>query len=92
MHFKIDRASLIVGSKFTVFALFYFVFDGNFPSASSGGEGGGGLHLERRFTGGFLGYPFGGLYMEGLIFRNLRYSFNIVSEKICCLGSPLIVY
>ena len=89
MHFKIDRASLTVGSKFTVFALFYFVFDGNFPSASSGG---GGLHLERRFTGGFLGYPFGGLYMEGLIFRNLRYSFNIVSEKICCLGSPLIVY
>ena len=88
MHFKIDRASLIVGSKFTVFALFYFVFDGNFPSASSRG----GLHLERRFTGGFLGYPFGGLYMEGLIFRNLRYSFNIVSEKICCLGSPLIVY
>ena len=88
MHFKIDRASLTVGSKFTVFALFYFVFDGNFPSASFRG----GLHLERRFTGGFLGYPFGGLYMEGLIFRNLRYSFNIVSEKICCLGSPLIVY
>ena len=88
MHFKIDRASLIVGSKFTVFALFYFVFDGNFPSASSRGV----LHLERRFTGGFLDYPFGGLYMEGLIFRILRYSFNIVSEKICCLGSPLIVY
>ena len=88
MHFKIDRASLIVGSKFTVFALFYFVFDGYFPSASSRGV----LHLERRFTGGFLGYPFGGLYMEGLIFRILRYSFNIVSEKVCCLGSPLIVY
>ena len=29
-RFKIDRASLIVGSKFTVFALFYFVFEGNF--------------------------------------------------------------
>ena len=26
--FKIDRASLIVGSKLTVFALFYFVFEG----------------------------------------------------------------
>ena len=24
----------MVGSKFTVFALFYFVFEGNFPSAS----------------------------------------------------------
>ena len=32
MHFKIDWASLIVGSKFTIFALFYFVFEGNFPS------------------------------------------------------------
>ena len=29
--FKIDWASLIVGRKFTVFALFYFVFWGNFP-------------------------------------------------------------
>ena len=66
MHFKIDRASLIVGSKFTVFALFYFVFDGNFPSASSRG----GLHLERRFTGGFLGYPFWGLIHGGAYFQN----------------------
>ena len=30
MRFKIDWASLIVGSKFTIFALFYFVFEGNF--------------------------------------------------------------
>ena len=30
LRFKIDRASLIVGSKFTVFALFYFVPEGNF--------------------------------------------------------------
>ena len=30
MRFKIDLASLIVGRKFTVFALFYFVFGGNF--------------------------------------------------------------
>ena len=34
MRFKIDWASLIVGSKFTVFALFYFLFEGNFPSTS----------------------------------------------------------
>ena len=27
LRFKIDWASLIVGSKFTIFALFYFVFD-----------------------------------------------------------------
>ena len=30
MLFKIDWASLIVGRKFTVFALFFFVFEGNF--------------------------------------------------------------
>ena len=29
--------NLIVGSKFTVFALFYFVFEGNIPSKSSRG-------------------------------------------------------
>ena len=28
--FKIDWTSLVVGRKFTVFALFYFVFGGNF--------------------------------------------------------------
>ena len=37
LRFKIDWASLIVGSKFTVFALFYFVFEGNFPSTSPWG-------------------------------------------------------
>ena len=30
LRFKIDWASLTVGRKFTVFALFYFVFEGNF--------------------------------------------------------------
>ena len=30
LRFKIDRASLIVGGKITVFVLFYFVFEGNF--------------------------------------------------------------
>ena len=30
MRFKIDWASLIVGRKFPVFALLYFVFEGNF--------------------------------------------------------------
>ena len=35
--FKIDCASLIVGSKFSVFALFYFASAGNFPSTSPRG-------------------------------------------------------
>ena len=43
--FKIDRASLIVGSKFTVFALFYFVFVQYKPP---------GAYLEGRFNGGFF--------------------------------------
>ena len=42
LRFKIDWASLIVGRKFTVFALFYFVFEGNFQvQAPKRGEGGG---------------------------------------------------
>ena len=77
MRFKIDWASLIVGSKFTGFALFYFVFEGNFPSTSPRG----GLYPERQFNGGFFALPvwgggayiWRGLYMEGLIFGILRY-------------------
>ena len=57
--FKIDWASLIVGCKSTVFALFYFVFEGNFPSTSPGG---GGLYLEGRFNGGFFLLPVWGAY------------------------------
>ena len=61
MRFKIDWASLIVGSKFTVFALFYFVFEGNFSSTSPRG----GLYPERQFNGGFFALPVWG---GGLIF------------------------
>ena len=37
LRFKIDWASLAVGSKFTVFAWFYFVFEGNFQIQPPGG-------------------------------------------------------
>ena len=57
MRFKIDRASLIVRSKFTIFALFYFVFEVNFPSTSPGGGGGGGLYLDGQFNEGFFALP-----------------------------------
>ena len=69
MCFKIDWVSLVVGSKFTVFALYYFVFEGTFPSTSPRG-----LYLEGRFNGGFFvlpvwgAYIWRGLYMEGLFF------------------------
>ena len=57
LRFTIDWASLIVGSKLTVFALFYFVSEGNFPSASPRGA-----YIWRGdLTGFFLGYWFGGL-------------------------------
>ena len=42
MRFKIDRARLINGKKFTVFPLFYFVFEGNFQVQTPPGGGGGG--------------------------------------------------
>ena len=80
MRFKIDCASLMVGRKFTVFALFYFV-----PNTSPKGA------YSRRgdLTEGFLRYEFGilgggayiwsGLYMEELVFGILRY---IAYEKL----------
>ena len=70
LRFKIDWASFIVGRKFTVVSLFYFVFEGDFPSTSSPG----GLYLEGRFNIGFFALRvWGGLYLEGLIFGILRY-------------------
>ena len=64
--FKINRASPIDGSKFTVFALFYFVFEGNFPSTSPRGA-----YIWRGdLTEGFFRYRFGGLIHGGAYFRN----------------------
>ena len=61
MRFEIDWASLIVGSKFTVFALFYFVFEGNFRSISPRGA-----YIWRGdLTEDFLRYPFVGLIFGG---------------------------
>ena len=56
LHFKTNWATLIVGS-FTIFALFYFVFEGNFPSTSPQGA-----YIWRGdLTEGFLRYQLGGL-------------------------------
>ena len=68
MRFRIDWASLIVGSKFTVFALFYFVFEGNFPSTSPRGA---------STEGFFCVTGLAGLYLEGLIFGILRYMLDL---------------
>jgi len=37
LRFKIDWAILTAERKFTVFALFYFVFEGNFQIQAPGG-------------------------------------------------------
>ena len=52
--------SLIVGSKFTVFALFYFVFEGNFQVQAPGG-----LIFGGRFNGGFFALRVWGLIFGG---------------------------
>ena len=84
MRFKIGWAILIVGSKFTVFALFYFVFEGNFPSKSPPGS----LYLEGRFNGGFLALPVWGAYIwrgSFLEFYVLRLSILVFEwEKYYC--------
>ena len=76
MRLKIDWASLIVGSKFTVFALFHFVFESNFPSTSSPW----GLYLEGGFNGGFFALRvWGGGGGGGYIWRGLCMRFGLVS-------------
>ena len=65
LRFKIDWAGLIVGRKFTVFALFYFSFEGNFQVQAP--PPGGAYIWRGDLTEGFLHYEFGGLYLEGLL-------------------------
>ena len=68
MRFQIDSPSVIVGSKFTAFALFCFIFESNFFKYRLPG----GLYLEGRLNGGFFTLPlwrrtFGGAYtLRGL--------------------------
>ena len=78
MRFEIDWASLIVGSNFTVFALFYVVFEGNFPS--TGLPRGGGYIWRGYLTEGFLRYEFGRLIFGGDYTRT-----GLFSEFYCIL-------
>ena len=79
--FKIDGASLINGRKFTVFALFYFVFEGNFQ-----------VQAPRRayiwrgnLTEGFLHYKFGGLIFGGVYtWRGLFSEFYSITMYFVC--------
>ena len=92
MRFKIDWASLIVGSKFIVLALFYFVFEGNFLSTSPQGA-----YIWRGdLTGVFFASPVWGAYIwrglfsefYGILFsisRRFRpfYDTSGLFQKIC---------
>ena len=85
VRFKLDWASLMVGSKFTVFAhCFTLYLRAIFQVQTPGG-----LYLEGRFNGGFFALPvwgayiWRGLYMEGLIFGILRYV--LLSSYCSCI-------
>ena len=73
LRFKIDWANLIVGTKFTVFALFYFVLEGSFEVQAPPG---GGLYLEGQFNGGFCALRVSGAY----IWRGLFSEFDGISS------------
>ena len=81
LRFKIDWASLTVVRKFTVFALFYFVFEGNFQ-----------VQARReayiwRVNGGFLRCEFGRLvFGAAYIWRGLFSEFyGTCTYFKCCL-------
>ena len=67
-----------MGRKITIFALFYFVFEGKFQAQAPRG----GLYSEGRFNGGFFCVKIlGGSYLEGPIhggayFRNFTVLFR----------------
>ena len=76
LRFKIDWASLIVGSKFTVFALFYSVSEGNFPSI---GPPGGAYIWRGDLKEDFLRYWFGELIFGGAYtWRGLFWEFYAI--------------
>ena len=57
LRFKIDWVSLIAGNKCAIFAFFYYIFEGNFPSTSPWRA-----YIWRGdLMEGFLRYRFGAL-------------------------------
>ena len=73
--FEIDWANLIVKRKFTVFTLFYFVFEGHFQVQAPRGA-----YIWRgNLMEGFLCWEFGGLIRGGAYFRN----FTVSPREIC---------
>ena len=62
-----------MGRKFTIFALFYLVFEGKFQVQAPPGA-----YIQRGdLTEGFLRYDFGGLLFGGAYFWN----FTVTTQK-----------
>ena len=67
-RFQIDWASLVTGTKFTVFALFYFVFGIYFLNMSSRGA-----YIWRGdSTEGILRYHFGGAFTWNCLYSGFH--------------------
>ena len=63
LSFQNRLGQLVKGRKLTIFALFFFVFDGKFQVPAPPGN-----YIRRGdLTEGFLLMILGGLYLEGLI-------------------------
>ena len=95
MHFEIDWASLINGSKFTVFSLFYFVFEDNFQVQAPRGA----YICRGDLMEGFWHYEFGGLIFGGAYtWRSLFSEFYGISltilwkPRLQAMRSNLIIY
>ena len=87
MRFKIDWSSLINGRRFTVFALFYFVFEGNFRVQALRGayiwradETEGVLRYQFFFLWGGGGAIFGGAYTWKGLFSEV-YGSTMIPER-----------
>ena len=83
-HFKIDWANLIVGRKFTVFALFYFVFEGNLQVQVPGGA-----YIWRGdLTEGFLVTSLGGFNIKEELTHGGAYFWNFTVCLILYFYNP----
>ena len=68
-----------MGRKFTIFALFYFVFEGKYQVQASRG----GFIRRGDLTEGFLRYDFEGFIFGGAYFRNFTVGFTL---PLSCFG------
>ena len=87
LRFKINWASLTVATKLTVFALFYFVLEGNFQVQSPGG-----VYLDGRFNGGFFALRVWGAYIWRGLFSEFYGKFKKYFDQHCyvaCFKTPI---